>query len=41
MRGKLQTRKWLDRDNIERYSTEIIVNPAGEKCRCWGVARIK
>ncbi|HCX5424639.1 TPA: single-stranded DNA-binding protein, partial [Escherichia coli] len=36
IRGKLQTRKWLDRDNIERYSTEIIVNPAGGEMQMLG-----
>src|SRR5690242_9030843 len=24
--GKLQTRKWTDRDQVERYSTEIVLN---------------
>lgn len=24
--GKLQTRKWTDKDNIERYTTEIVAN---------------
>lgn len=24
--GKLQTRKWTDKDNIERYTTEIVVS---------------
>ena len=24
--GKLRTRKWTDKDQIERYSTEIVVN---------------
>ena len=24
--GRLQTRKWTDKDNIERYSTEIVCN---------------
>jgi len=24
--GKMQTRKWTDKDGIERYTTEIIVN---------------
>lgn len=23
--GKLQTRKWTDKDNIERYSTEVVM----------------
>ncbi|EOU6603273.1 single-stranded DNA-binding protein [Escherichia coli] len=36
IRGKLQTRKWLDRDNMERYSTEIIVNPAGGEMQMLG-----
>lgn len=30
VRGKLHTRKWTDKDNIERYSTEIVVNVGGE-----------
>jgi single-strand DNA-binding protein len=25
--GKLETRKWTDRDGIERYSTEIVLRP--------------
>lgn len=24
--GRLQTRKWTDKDNIDRYSTEIVAN---------------
>ena len=24
--GRLETRKWTDRDNVTRYSTEIVVN---------------
>jgi single-strand DNA-binding protein len=24
--GSLQTRKWTDKDNIERYSTEVVLN---------------
>jgi single-strand DNA-binding protein len=27
--GKLQTRKWTDRDGIDRYTTEIVVGPYG------------
>ncbi|BFI91097.1 single-stranded DNA-binding protein [Enterobacterales bacterium endosymbiont of Anomoneura mori] len=27
--GSLQTRKWIDKNNIERYITEIIVNMGG------------
>lgn len=31
VRGKLHTRKWTDnKDNIERYSTEVVVNAGGE-----------
>ncbi|EPO3921738.1 single-stranded DNA-binding protein [Salmonella enterica subsp. houtenae serovar [1],40:z4,z23:-] len=30
VRGKLHTRKWTDKDNIDRYSTEIVVNVGGE-----------
>ncbi|HFW5273047.1 TPA: single-stranded DNA-binding protein [Salmonella enterica subsp. enterica serovar Bullbay] len=30
VRGKLHTRKWTDKDNIERYSTEIVVSVGGE-----------
>jgi single-strand DNA-binding protein len=25
--GKLETRKWTDRDGIERYSTEVVLRP--------------
>jgi single-strand DNA-binding protein len=25
--GKLETRKWTDRDGVERYSTEIVLRP--------------
>ncbi len=25
LEGQLQTRKWKDRDNVERYTTEIIL----------------
>jgi single-strand DNA-binding protein len=27
--GSLQTRKWTDKDNIERYSTEVVVQAFG------------
>jgi len=27
--GKLQTRKWTDKDGIERYSTEVVLNGFG------------
>ena len=27
--GKLQTRKWTDKDNQERYTTEIVVDQRG------------
>lgn len=27
--GKIQTRKWTDKENIERYSTEIVLNGFG------------
>lgn len=27
--GKLQTRKWQDRDGNDRYTTEVVVNPFG------------
>ncbi|ELL0548213.1 single-stranded DNA-binding protein [Salmonella enterica] len=30
VRGKLHTRKWADKDNIERYNTEVVVNVSGE-----------
>ncbi len=26
LEGKLSTRKWTDKDNIERYSTEVVAN---------------
>lgn len=26
LEGALRTRKWTDRDGVERYSTEIVVN---------------
>jgi single-strand DNA-binding protein len=25
--GKLETRKWTDKDNVERYSTEVVLRP--------------
>lgn len=25
--GKLETRKWTDRDGVERYSTEVVLRP--------------
>jgi single-strand DNA-binding protein len=25
LEGQLQTRKWTDKDNIERYSTEVVL----------------
>jgi len=25
LEGQLQTRKWTDKDNIERYSTEVVI----------------
>ncbi len=28
--GKLQTRKWTDKEGVERYATEIIVDMKGE-----------
>lgn len=27
--GKLQTRKWQDKDGADRYTTEVVVNPMG------------
>ena len=30
IKGKLQTRKWTDKDGNERYTTEIIVDMKGE-----------
>lgn len=26
LEGKLQTRKWTDKENVERYSTEVVLN---------------
>lgn len=28
--GKLQSRKWKDKDGIDRYTTEILVDPGGQ-----------
>jgi single-strand DNA-binding protein len=31
VQGRLETRKWTDRDNVERYTTEVVLRPyAGE-----------
>lgn len=27
LEGQLQTRKWTDKDGVERYVTEVVVNP--------------
>lgn len=39
IRGKLRTRKWTDKDNIERYSTEVVVNAGGEMQMLGGGSR--
>jgi len=30
VRGRLRTRRWTDRDNTERWNTEVVVNAGGE-----------
>lgn len=31
LEGQLQTRKWTDKDNIERYSTEVVMQGFGSQ----------
>lgn len=33
VQGKLQTRKWTDKESVERYSTEIIASDLGSQDR--------
>jgi single-strand DNA-binding protein len=33
--GQLQTRKWTDREGIERYQTEVVLNPVRGEMILW------
>lgn len=39
VRGKLHTRKWTGKDNIERHSTEVVVSAGGEMQMLGGGSR--